>query len=518
MKLKRKYLILPLAVWAAVFLLCGVAWAAESPKPAAPGKVAGLTAEHLTGDATRITLRWKAAEGADAYKIQRSENGGESWKDWTTTKKLTCPDTTVTAGKTYRYQVRAVSADGGESAPVRTRAVPVHLKKITGLKVKRLSGAKLALTWTGSAGAGSYDIYRHAPGEEGYRKVAACAETACTAAGLRANTVYSFKVVAGVNRSDTTYRSAYSAAVANRTGLSAPGGLKCVPYKHTVKLSWKKVPGAKTYHIYRKKGKGAYTLLRTTDARKFTDKKVSDNTAYTYRIRARGVYREAALYGDYCKGVRAEVLPLSGYVICVDAGHGNTKSLGTVYLAPKSKKRVSGGSSGTRGVATHVPESVLTLKVAKRLKTALEDKGATVAMTRSKQVCNLNNVQRCKIAKKAGAELTIRIHADGSSNSGTRGASMQLPGSAYCSKSIVSRSAKAGKAIYKAVLKATGAKGRGQTKRNDLVGFNWSSNPTVLLEMGFMSNPKEDRLMQTTDYQKKIVKGIVKGTMGYFKG
>ena len=50
------------------------------------------------------------------------------------------------------------------------------------------------------------------------------------------------------------------------------------------------------------------------------------------------------------------------------------------------------------------------------------------------------------------------------------------------------------------------------------MGFNWSSNPTVLLEMGFMSNPKEDRLMQTTDYQKKIVKGIVKGTMGYFKG
>lgn len=518
MKLKRKSLALLLALGAALILLCGLAWAVDSPVPAVPGKVSELTAEHRTGDATRITLRWKAVKYAASYRVQRSDNGGANWKDWMTTDQLTCSDTTVTAGKTYRYQVQAVSSDGGEGAAVRTKAVPVHLKKITSLKVKRLSSTKLALTWTGSAGAGSYDIYRRAPGEEGFRKVAACAGTAYTAAGLSANRVYSFKVVAGVDKADTTYRSAYSAAVSNRTGLKSPAGLKCEPSKHTVKLSWKKVTGAKTYQIYRKKGNGAYTFLKTTGAQKYTDKKVKDNTDYTYRVRAKGVYQEAALYGDFCKGVKTKVLPLSGYVICVDAGHGNTKSLGTVYLAPKSKKRVSGGSSGTRGVATRVPESVLTLKVAKRLKTALEDKGATVAMTRSKQVCNLNNIQRCKIAKKAGAELTIRLHADGSSNSGTSGASMQLPGSAYCSKSIVSRSGKAGGAIYKAVLKATGAKARGQTKRNDLVGFNWSSNPTVLLEMGFMSNPKEDRLMQTSGYQKKIVKGIVKGTVSYFKG
>lgn len=505
----------------AMSLLVLGAQAAELPEipvePVKPGKVTDLTVTHKTEDATKITLAWKAAEYADSYQVERSADGGSSWKQWTSTEKLTCADSKAKAGKTYRYRVSAVSGDGTVGAAVKSKKVAVHLKPVTDLTVTTDSSTRMKLTWTASAGAGSYQVYQADGAGKGLEQIAATEKTGYTVTGLSANTEYTFRIVAGVDGSDKTYQSDYSAAVAGRTGMKAPSSLKCTPSRHTVKVSWKKVAGAKTYEIYRREKKGSYKRITTTKSVKYTDKKVKDNKTYYYRVRARASDTGGDLYGDYCKEKKVQVLPLSGYVVCVDAGHGNNKSLGTVYLAPSSKKRVSGGSWGTSGVATGVSEATLTLKVAKRLRTALEDQGAKVVMTRTKRVCNLNNVQRCQIATKGKAELTIRLHADGVDSSSVKGVSMQLPGSTYCSKSIVKKSASAGNAIYKAVLKTTGAKGRGQVKRNDLVGFNWSKNPTVLLEMGFMSNPSEDRLLQTTGYQKKIVKGIVNGTVSYFK-
>ena len=49
-----------------------------------------------------------------------------------------------------------------------------------------------------------------------------------------------------------------------------------------------------------------------------------------------------------------------------------------------------------------------------------------------------------------------------------------------------------------------------------MTGFNWSKVPVILVEMGFMSNPGEDRLMETEDYQTKMVNGIVNGLERYF--
>ena len=49
-----------------------------------------------------------------------------------------------------------------------------------------------------------------------------------------------------------------------------------------------------------------------------------------------------------------------------------------------------------------------------------------------------------------------------------------------------------------------------------MTGNNWSKVPTTLIEMGYMSNPTEDRKMQTKAYQKKMVKGMAEGIKVYF--
>jgi N-acetylmuramoyl-L-alanine amidase len=48
--------------------------------------------------------------------------------------------------------------------------------------------------------------------------------------------------------------------------------------------------------------------------------------------------------------------------------------------------------------------------------------------------------------------------------------------------------------------------------RGDLTGFNWANVPAILIECGFMTNPRERALLQSSAYQWKIARGLVAGT------
>lgn len=228
-------------------------------------------------------------------------------------------------------------------------------------------------------------------------------------------------------------------------------------------------------------------------------------------------FSKFGLVSSIGKKAKAAVKAGIGKVVAIDAGHQKKGNSATEPVGPGSSTKKAKVSSGTSGVSTHVPEYKLTLQVAKKLRKELLSRGYEVIMSRTKNDVNISNKQRAIRANKGGADICIRLHADGSSSSSVRGASALYPstGNPYVGK-LSSQSKRLSQCVLTNYCKQSGIKSRGLSLRDDLTGTNWSTIPVTLIEMGFMSNPAEDRLMQSSSTQKKMVKGIADGVDSYF--
>lgn len=205
-------------------------------------------------------------------------------------------------------------------------------------------------------------------------------------------------------------------------------------------------------------------------------------------------------------------------VIAIDPGHQAKGNFDKEPVGPGASELKTKVSSGTQGVSTKVPEHVFTLELSLQLRDELTDMGYEVVMTRETADVNISNVERADIANTAGADIYIRIHADGADNEAAKGISVLYPSENNPYVAELSRDSKRlAQAVLDEMCEATGAKKRGIIKRDDLSGTNWSQMPVILIEAGFMTNEEEDRKLQDPEYQAKLVQGIVKGIEEYFE-
>lgn len=213
--------------------------------------------------------------------------------------------------------------------------------------------------------------------------------------------------------------------------------------------------------------------------------------------------------------IEEEVSPVQGKIILIDAGHGINSSTEKEPVAPGASEKKRAFVEGTRG--KNQTEEELNLEVSLKLEAELLKKGAQVYMTRREHECDLSNVGRAELGNELGADLVVRIHADGNNSSAVRGASCLIPGGKYINDTeMLEKSRKAGEIVLEEYVLETGAKNNGIAVRNDMTGFNWSKVPVILMEIGFMTNPDDDALMETEEYQEKIVAGITNGLERYF--
>jgi N-acetylmuramoyl-L-alanine amidase len=212
----------------------------------------------------------------------------------------------------------------------------------------------------------------------------------------------------------------------------------------------------------------------------------------------------------------AAVSHQGSYVVVIDPGHQAKADYDQEPVGPGSSKTKAKVSSGTRSVNTGSPESKLVLAVSLKLRDSLEAQGIRVLMTRTTQDVDISNVERAQIANKAGADLFVRIHADGVADTSIHGILMLYPATiAGWTDDIAVESKRAARLALDELIATTGSHNRGLSARSDLSGFNWSDVPVILPEIGLMSNAAEDKLLATDAYQDKIVQGLTKAILKY---
>jgi N-acetylmuramoyl-L-alanine amidase len=207
----------------------------------------------------------------------------------------------------------------------------------------------------------------------------------------------------------------------------------------------------------------------------------------------------------------------AGRTVCIDPGHQIRGNYDTEPVGPGSSEMKTKVSSGTAGNYTGITEFQFNLDISLALKTELEERGYKVIMTRTTNEVDISNVERAQIANDAGADAFVRIHANSNSNTDAHGIeTICMTSTNPYNSDLYAQSRLLSESLLTTMVGRTGAKMRYVSEVDNMTGINWSKVPVSIVEMGYMSNEAEDKLMATEDYRRKLVVGIADGIDLYF--
>lgn len=209
----------------------------------------------------------------------------------------------------------------------------------------------------------------------------------------------------------------------------------------------------------------------------------------------------------------------NGHIIGIDPGH-QSESVDMSALEPNgpgSSEMKAKCSTGTQGTYSGVPEYELNLEVSLQLRDELEQRGYQVVMTRTDNETAISNMERAQYVAAQGAEIYVRIHANGDDSHTASGALTMSPSqnNPYIPQ-LFDQSNKLSQCILDSYCAATGFQNLGVQYYDNMTGINWSTVPVTILEMGFMTNQNDDQQMNNAEFQKTMAQGIANGIDSYF--
>ena len=219
------------------------------------------------------------------------------------------------------------------------------------------------------------------------------------------------------------------------------------------------------------------------------------------------VFSEAGGEGFSDGGSDTTASAANGHIVGIDPGHQGEN----VDMKAKA-------STGTSGSFSGLPEYQLNLNVSLLLKDILEQHGYQVVMTRTDNDTAISNKERAELVASQGAEICVRVHANGDDSSSVSGALTMCPSqqNPYVS-SLYDSSNRLSQCIIDSYCAATGFQNRGIIYTDTMTGINWSTIPVTIVEMGFMTNQNDDLKMADSSFQQTMAEGIANGIDAYFQ-
>ncbi len=238
----------------------------------------------VANTASGVKVFWNKVAGSTSYNIYRKVKGASSWTYIANTKSLYYTDKTAKSGTTYYYTVRAktstsVGAYSSKGIGIKYLAMP-KLNKIENV------GGGVKITWTKVTGADGYYVYRKAPGETVWKKIATVkgnAKVTYKDTNVLSGKTYTYQIKA-YSGTRTSYYAPKSLKICY---LTVPSLTKVTSTTSGVKFTWGKVAGAEGYYVYRKTGTGALTKIATVKSgTSYLDKTAKKGTTYCYTVKA----------------------------------------------------------------------------------------------------------------------------------------------------------------------------------------------------------------------------------------
>ena len=173
--------------------------------------------------------------------------------------------------------------------------------------------------------------------------------------------------------------------------------------------------------------------------------------------------------------------------VCIDPGHGDKDP----------------GAIGPTGVK----EKDINLAVALKVGSQLKDNGIDVIYTRSNDKPSYNLAQRVNIANNSRAYAFISIHCNSAVNQSAHGTET------FCYQ-FGGKAEKLAQSVQNELIKATGLRDRG-IKTADFYVVKYTQMPAALIELAFLSNHGEEKLLASETFQQKAATAITKGICKY---
>jgi N-acetylmuramoyl-L-alanine amidase len=171
-------------------------------------------------------------------------------------------------------------------------------------------------------------------------------------------------------------------------------------------------------------------------------------------------------------------------LVALDAGHGWAEGTGDP------------GAVGPSGLL----ESDVTLLAALAMAERLRELGNEVVLTRSGRAF-VSLQERTRIADAAGAALFVSLHCNAAASPAAHG-----------SETLYYPTSPSGRALAKrlqwALIEAGGRRDRGIKPRSDLHVLKAAAMPAVLVELAFISNPEEERLLGSEQWVTEVARAL----------